>query len=448
MRRIAPKRPLALVSAGTLVAAGLMVALPAWAGAATAAVIYVSPSGSDTAGNGSASAPYATLQAAVSQAPAGSTILLEPGTYSGSVTITEPLTVAADPANPGPVVLNATGETNGIVITGSASNTTIRGLTIENAQQAGLLAMGPLTNLTIEDNVIENNDQGITPAEIANNIDFEALHLAGVSDSVVVNNSVVNNLDGGIYLTDEPGPTQDNVVADNTVANNQVDCGITLASHVPGHGVFDNTVAHNTVTGNGAAGIILATPVPNGIVSSNVVVGNTVSGNHLGGISLHTHVPGSQVANNIIQDNSVGTNADMELGGNTTGIEILPEGSPITGTIVQGNTISGNLYGLYQAPWLPGGTVVGANVFKNDTIDNKVGVSFSVLTGLAKLPPGTLGANWTLAQTTAAALVGMGVTTDNQYANILRTALETPANEQSAAQQDVALLYHKFGVIY
>jgi parallel beta-helix repeat protein len=57
--------------------------------------------------------------------------------------------------------------------------------------------------------------------------DCEALHLMAVTDSTIKGNTVENNLDGGIYLTDEIGPTSGNTISDNQVLNNQVDCGIT-----------------------------------------------------------------------------------------------------------------------------------------------------------------------------------------------------------------------------
>ena len=75
--------------------------------------------------------------------------------------------------------------------------------------------------------------------------------------------NVVTGNTGGIYLTDESGPAAHNVIADNRVLWNLVDCGITLASHsdravsasgqVKGRvgGVYDNTITHNVAESNG-----------------------------------------------------------------------------------------------------------------------------------------------------------------------------------------------------
>jgi parallel beta-helix repeat protein len=450
MKFLHGRRSLTLWSAGALLGLGAFVGLPALSSAASAPVIYVNASiGSDLVGNGSPQDPYASIQAAVTHATQGSTILVEPGTYTGMVTIDTPLTLEADPANPGPVVLNASGQTNGILIQGGASNTTIRGLTIENADQADLLAVGPLTNLTIEDNTITGSAQSITPAEEAKFIDYEALHLEGVSNSLVSGNIVENNLDGGIYLTDEPGPSANNVITGNLVENNAVDCGITVVSHVAGHGVIDNTIANNVSENNGAAGVILATAVPGGIVTGNVVTGNTLSGNHDGGVSIHTHAPGSTVANNVVVDNTIGTNVSVQIAGTpSVGVALLGVGSPIVGTVIQGNTITGDLYGIYETPWLPGGTVVGTNTYAKDVIANKVGVSYAAMTGYAMMPPGFLGTDWVPAQQATQALVKQGITTNTQYQSLLTLARETPASERTSAQADAMVLFTQFHIIY
>jgi parallel beta-helix repeat protein len=440
-----------LLSAALLMGVATITAFPPAISAAAAPVLYVNAAtGSDTTGTGSAANPFASIQAAVKAASPGSTVLVEPGTYTGMVTITVPLTLENDPANPGAVVLDATGQQNGIQIQSGASGTTVRGFTIENAQQAGLLAIGPLTQLTIEDNTVENNAQGITPALEAKFIDYEALHLEGVSDSLVADNLVENNLDGGIYLTDEPGPSEHNVIADNVVDNNKVDCAITLASHAPNHGIIDNTVADNTAIGNGAAGVILATAVPGGIVEGNVISNNTLADNMDGGVSLHTHAPGSIVADNVVVDNIIGVNHSFQIAGTpSVGISMLAAGSPITDTLIQGNSITGNLYGIYETPWLTSTTVVGPNTFSRDVINHKVGVSFQAFAAeYAKMPPGFLGPTWIPAQRLAAALVKLGITTDVQYAALLRVALETPAGMQTTAQKDAIVLFRQFGIIY
>ncbi len=49
---------------------------------------------------------------------------------------------------------------------------------------------------------------------------------------------MINNKDGGMCLTDGFGPSTGNSILGNTV-----DYGITLASHVPHSGAYNNLVA-------------------------------------------------------------------------------------------------------------------------------------------------------------------------------------------------------------
>ena len=60
----------------------------------------------------------------------------------------------------------------------------------------------------------------------------------------------------------KPGMTHDNLITGNSVHDNALDCGITLASHPPSpqaasklpYGVFNNNVIGNTASRNGLVG--------------------------------------------------------------------------------------------------------------------------------------------------------------------------------------------------
>lgn len=303
-------------------------------------VVYVSAAGSDTTGAGTQVSPYATIGTALSKVAANGTVIVEPGTYKAMVTISQPVTLESDPTLPNAAantIIDATGQDHAVLIT--SSDVTVQGLTLENAQQEGLLAAGKgaLTNLTIRDNVVTNN---ALENPVPKGQDFEALHIMGVEDSVVEDNQVVNNKDGGLYLTDETAPNFGNIISGNKVNDNAVDCGITIASHVAGHGVYNNTISNNWSEGNGAAGIMLATPVPGGNVSNNTVTNNYVESNGLGGIGLHTHAPGSIVTGNTIVHNWVVFNKpDFGVTKVNTGIDVGASGSPITNTTIANNLI-------------------------------------------------------------------------------------------------------------
>jgi hypothetical protein len=71
---------------------------------------------------------------------------------------------------------------------------------------------------------------------------------------------------GGVLLTDEFGPTHDNIVARTIITRNEFDCGVTAPGHSPFAldakdnrqpavaGVYDNGIAENWITENGLKG--------------------------------------------------------------------------------------------------------------------------------------------------------------------------------------------------
>ena len=99
----------------------------------------------------------------------------------------------------------------------NANNVTIDGLTIENAGGEGVLITPPsgatapssITGATIENNIVDNDDQCIAtphasfcPPPQPEDDYGESVHLESVADSTVTHNTVEHNV-SGILLTDE-----------------------------------------------------------------------------------------------------------------------------------------------------------------------------------------------------------------------------------------------------
>lgn len=143
---------------------------------------------------------------------------------------------------------------------------------------------------------------------------------------------------------------------------------------------------NNGTSGGGGSGVILATPFPGAAVYNNVVQGNTVSQNGQAGITIHSHAPaqdvnGNQILNNVVSQNTVGeTNpgagvftsgsasaGDVDAGDPaTSGIVIFSAVNHVTGTIIQGNAISNNYYGIWtqnvDTTGISGNTFANVNV--------------------------------------------------------------------------------------
>lgn len=347
--------------------------------------LYVSPRGSDTAPC-TRQRPCKTIGHAVAVAGAGETVIVGRGTYKEQVTVDKRLQLLGM----GGATIDATGQQNGIVVSGARSaRSTIRGFIVQNATQEGILAMNTAW-LTISRNLVRHNDLGAASAhptgECAPQGQIpgdcgEGLHLMTVAHSTVLANRVTQNT-GGILLTDELGPTDRNLVAGNAVYDNPFDCGITIAGHnnkavVNGTlqpkvaGIYKNTIIDNVSDRNGlkgeGAGILLATAGPGTAVYSNVVRSNRATGNNLSGITLHSHAPGddlngNRLIGNSLRDDNVGGDPDA---GDTesTGILIFSAATTLKGTVVRGNRIADVHFGIWtqNVPTIP----ASANRFVN-----------------------------------------------------------------------------------
>ncbi len=333
------------------------------------------------AGSACSRAVPCTLTTALDTAGPGATVRALKGTYAGSttvagVTMVAPVVSRVHLIGQRGAVIDATGDQFGIAITGSASGSTVRGFTVENAGDTGIVAVpgtaaaapaptAALSHITIADNTLRGN--GLNPTTPG-----WAIHLLSASDSTVAGNRASGN-GGGIYLTDEVGPNHNNRVIGNRVTNNSLQCGIILAGHVATlnvpsltpngtGGVYKNLVAHNVVIANGTTsqggGILLGGGAPLAAVYSNVITHNTAIGNGLAGVVIHQHGP-ADLNNNVITGNRLSHNnvgGDPDYPGFTINFTVnilvasgpaISGAGPITGTVITHNRLSNAQVGIW-----------------------------------------------------------------------------------------------------
>lgn len=275
---------------------------------------------------------FTSIQDAVDAASPGDTVAIAAGTYTGSVLVQKAITLQGSGADS--TILDGTGADHALTIQGVTGPATITGLTVENANLAGLLVRDS-SQLTLSNNTVRGNDKNVGPEAppgqgvCAGAPPFdgddcgEGLQLEGVTDSVIASNTVEDNV-GGILVTDETGPTHDNWIMGNTVQNNGRDCGITLASHPAGltppqgpppdgYGVYNNTVANNTSAGNGSAGVGVFGPTPGTAAYDNIIMNNTLANNGLPGVAIHAHAERQNLNGNVIMNNSISGKALMMM---------------------------------------------------------------------------------------------------------------------------------------
>lgn len=394
---------LACALAAPLLATAAIAAGASAASAASAApaghgshVLYVSPKawpwGKDQSCK---TAKFRTIGSAVKAAPAGATVVVCAGTYHEQVVLSKPLSLRGQHA-----VINEAGVKPafkltlpglgtvtiyaGVVIL--SSRDTISGFTVTNAQGEGILAAGlgkTISQLNISGDAVVHNDlggpkspyfqcaaQGTVPGDCG-----EGVHFAGgVANSTIHGNYIANN-SGGILLSDDVGPTHNNVISGNTVTGNTTDCGITVPGHNPNAlnskgvpqpnvaGVYKNVIKNNVVTNNGVkgdgAGVLFANAGPGTASYDNLVQGNYIAGNGLSGVTMHAHlIPKGQFEDlngNVIVANSIGkNNVDGDpLDGvpgtsdpHTTGVLVYSGGTPVS-VVIAFNHISNNYYGIW-----------------------------------------------------------------------------------------------------
>jgi nitrous oxidase accessory protein NosD len=346
------------------------------------------------------SARFRTIQSAVNAARPGSTVVVCKGTYHEQVVVNKPLSLEGqratiDQAGVTPafqVDLPGLGTQTifaGVVMVSSGIRFT--GFTVTHAQGEGILAAGlgrELTGISITHSAVVHNDlgfgvpnspyfqcaaQGAVPGDCG-----EGVHFIAVAYSAIKGNLIADNA-GGVLLSDDTGPTHNNLVANNVVTGNATDCGITVPGHNPDAlsatgqrqpsvaGVYDNVIRGNVVTNNGlkgeGAGVLFANATAGTASYNNLVQGNFIAGNGLSGVTMHAHtiapgqfedLNGNRVIGNTIGKNNLdGDTLDCPPGSTcspqdlvTTGVLVFSGGTPVSTTIAF-NHIFNNAIGIW-----------------------------------------------------------------------------------------------------
>jgi hypothetical protein len=289
-------------------------------------------------------AQFATIQAAVNASPAGSRILVCPGTYAEQVEITRPLTltgvasgnmgaavVVPPPSGlivpPGGVTTTApqvfVHDTSGPVI---VSNLTVDGSNSQIASCANPTYVEGVYFLDASgeiENVVAQNQSVVAGGQYCGNgLGLRMTSFAG-SAVVTLENNTVSHYDWGIFAS---FPQAKVTIRNNSLLGNPGTAGIVLYNDV------DATVAGNSVVGNSDATIfgsgIDVVGVNNAIISENRFAYNGY------GITFYTFdgVPSS--------DGGKVTNNDI-FGSDGDGIDICGDNNLVEGNSVAGSAQSG-----------------------------------------------------------------------------------------------------------
>jgi parallel beta-helix repeat protein len=297
-----------------------------------------------------------TIQAAVNAASPGDTITVAAGAYPESVTISTPLTLEG--AGAASATIDARGADNAVHIT--ADHVTLRGFMITGARLDGVLVNGNYAEI-LNNHITGNATLVVPPPPGAPPVPsaWNGLNLQNASYALVADNDVSDNVGRGIRLEGSAvytfpdqginltvmGRSDHNVIAGNTVRNNKSACGIVLSTDSS-----NNIVANNTSTNN-PAGIVVSALPPFGLPNTpfadhaphsdgNIISNNTVQSNLGLGINIDA-VSGTDNGSVVMGNTVSGNGPSGESSGKTVGIQVNgKEGTQVDGTLVVGNTVT------------------------------------------------------------------------------------------------------------
>ena len=257
--------------------------------------------GSNTTGSFTGGLPFQTIQAAVAAAPAGSTITVRPGNYSGTVSLLDNQILQGEAGGVRP-------ETTGPIIL--ADGNTVDFMRIDGTTSSAIDAIGQASGT-------------VTNCEIAN-----------ITGGV---------MSGGVDAEESTGTW---FVSNNTL--DQID-GIAVDFTATGTGIVRAEIVNNTITNSGLSGIGLLSQDTGQLSAS--IIGNTLVGNGLNA-TVEVIVSDDSVTCLDIEDN---TNDDvyaffesadplslLQIEQLATLTDAQPGGAGNTGTVNIGSGIGSN----------------------------------------------------------------------------------------------------------
>lgn len=223
----------------------------------------------------SGGADFTAIQAAVTAANAGDTIIVKDGTYNENITVDKSLVIESENGASQTIVQAAA--TNANVFNVTAENVTIDGFTASGATaMSGIRVVGSsIGTCTITNNHCSGNDLGIS--------------LEVTKDNTISGNTCTASGRYGIYLSNTTG----NSVTGNTFSYNPG------SSYGYGICLFDNA-NNNTFSGNTSDSNNMGIRVKN--AHNNTIINNTVSNNNTGMEMATNSVGNAFYLNNFVEN--------------------------------------------------------------------------------------------------------------------------------------------------
>ncbi|MCB9078683.1 MAG: right-handed parallel beta-helix repeat-containing protein [Anaerolineaceae bacterium] len=247
--------------------------------------------GSDITGDGSAGKPWQSIRYAANQIDPGDTVLINPGSYDGGITVdtagtqTAPITFKS--TGSGVIIEGSGGERDAFFIT-EADYVIVDGLTIQHADRAGLrISLSDhvtIRNCTFIDNVrwgiftdfsdytlVENSESSGAAIE-------HGIYISNSSDYPTIrNNRLHHNHANGLHMNGDISQGGDGIISGALVEGNVIyENGTGGGSGINMDGVTDSTVRNNLLYDNHASGISIYQIDGGSGSQNNRILNNTI----------------------------------------------------------------------------------------------------------------------------------------------------------------------------
>jgi hypothetical protein len=297
-------------SARLLLAASLVLACAIYIPpvAAQGTTYYVATTGTDGPGCGTVGSPCRTIQYAADLVGPGDTVLVNPGTYAGGITVetggtaSEPITFQAN--GTGVVINGSGGERDAFFITW-ADYVVVEGLTIQNATRAGM-RIDNSYHVTVRNCTFANNGTWGLFTDFSDYTTVEDCESYGAAD------------EHGIYISNSSDhPT----IRGNRLHHNN-SCGLHMNGDISmsGDGIISYAlIEDNIIYENGVAG---GSGINMDGVTHSLIRNNLLYDNHASGISIYQINGGSGSHDNRVLNNTIVMPSDGRWGIN------IPEFDP------------------------------------------------------------------------------------------------------------------------